>query len=40
MFEFEENKVARITTNHIERMWVELRRTLKYMDMKTFTRYI
>ena len=39
-FEFQGNVATRITTNNIERMWIELRRTLKYMDMKTFTRYI
>ena len=39
-FEFDGNIATRVTTNHIERMWVELRRTLKYMNMKDFMKYI
>ena len=31
-FEIGRTNATRITTNHIERMWVELRRTLKYID--------
>ena len=30
-FIFEDETATRITTNHIERMWVELRKTMKYM---------
>ena len=29
MFEFDNNNVARITTNHIERMWLELRKNIQ-----------
>ena len=32
-FEWETNNVTRVTTNHIERMWVELRKTLKSMTV-------
>ena len=39
-FEFKGNLATRVTTNHIERMWVELRRSLKYMGLKSFSRYI
>ena len=39
-FEFDGNVATRVTTNHIERMWVELWRTLKYMSMKDFMEYI
>ena len=38
-FEFDRNVATRVTTNHIERMWVELRRTLKYMGMEDFMKY-
>ena len=37
-FEFHGNLATRITTNHIERMWVELRRSLKYLEKEQFTR--
>ena len=39
-FEFDGNEATRVTTNHIERLWVELRRTLKYMNMDDFMKYI
>ena len=39
-FEFKQNLAIRVTTNHIERMWVELRRSLKYMGLKSFSRYV
>ena len=39
-FEFEGNMAIRVTTNHIERIWVELRRTLKYTSMDDFRKYI
>ena len=39
-FEIDGMVVTRITTNHIERMWVELRRTLKYMDRESFVKNI
>ena len=39
-FEWDENAVTRITTNHIERMWVELRKTLKAMSVRDMERYI
>ena len=39
-FEVDGIVVSRITTNHIERTWVELRRTLKYMTKDTFIKYI
>ena len=40
MFEFEENKVSRVTTNHIERMWIELRKTVKSMRLDQFEKYL
>ena len=39
-FEIDGTLVTRITINHIERMWVELRRTLKYMNKDTFIEMI
>ena len=39
-FEFEGNMAIRVITNHIERIWVELRRTLKYTSMDDFRKYI
>ena len=39
-FEWDENEVTRITTNHIERMWVELRKTLKSMTVAQLEKYI
>ena len=39
-FEFQGNVVTRVTTNHIERMWVELRKTLKFMNIELVVRYI
>ena len=33
-------KATKITTNHIERVWVELRKTMKHMDKKTFRCFI
>ena len=39
-FEWDENVVTRITTNHIERMWVELRKTLKSMTVAQLEKYI
>ena len=39
-FEFQGNIATRVTTNHIERMWVELRKTLKFMNMELVVRYI
>ena len=39
-FEINGTIVTRITTNHIEGMWVELRRTLKYMNKDTFIEMI
>ena len=40
MFEFDDNTVSRITTNHIERMWVELRKTVKSMRLDQFEKYL
>ena len=40
MFEFEGNTVSRITTNHIERMWVELRKTVRSMRLDQFENYL
>ena len=39
-FEVQGNIVTRVTTNHIERIWVELRKTLKFMNMELVVRYI
>ena len=39
-FEFEGDVATRITTNHIERMWVELRRSLKHLRREEFARYL
>ena len=39
-FEFNRNIVTRVTTNHKERMWVELRKSLKFMNMDLVVRYI
>ena len=39
-FEIDGTTVTRITTNHIERVWVELRKTMKHMDKDTFVKYI
>ena len=39
-FEIDGYVVTRITTNHIERMWVELRRTLKFMNKESFIQNI
>ena len=39
-FEWDENEVTRITTNHIERIWVELRKTLKSMTVAQLEKYI
>ena len=38
--EIDGTKATKITTNHIERVWVELRKTMKHMDKKTFKRFI
>ena len=40
MFEFDGNTVSRITTNHIERMWVELRKTVRSMRLDQFENYL
>ena len=39
-YEINGTMVTRVTTNHIERMWVELRRSLKFMDRENFLPYI
>ena len=39
-FIFADEKATRITTNHIERMWVELRKTVKFMNMDKFEKYL
>ena len=39
-FEFRGNVATRVTTNHIERMWVELRKSLKFLSKKDFIRYL
>ena len=39
-FEFKRNIVTRVTTNHKERMWVELRKSLKFMNVDLGVRYI
>ena len=39
-YEINGTMVTRVTTNHIERMWVELRRSLKFMDGENFVQYI
>ena len=39
-YEIDGALVTHVTTNHIERMWVELRRTLKFMDCETFVQNI
>ena len=39
-YEINGTMVTRVTTNHIERMWVELRRSLKFMDRENFIQYI
>ena len=38
-FEFEGNVAMRVTTNHIEGMWVELRKALKYLNKRKFAKY-
>ena len=38
--EIDGTSATKITTNHIERIWVELRKTMKHMDKKTFKRFI
>lgn len=38
--EIDGTTATRITTNHIERVWVELRKTMKHMDKKSFKRFI
>ena len=38
--EIDGTKATKITTNHIERVWVELRKTMKHMDKKRFKRFI
>ena len=40
MFECDHNQVTLITTNHIERMWVELRKTLKFARQDQLEKYI
>ena len=40
MFEFDNDNVTRITTNHIERMWVELRKTVKSTRLDQFERFL
>ena len=39
-FIFEDETATRITTNHIERMWVELRKTMKYMKTENLEKYL
>ena len=39
-FEIDGTTVTRITTNHIERVWVELRKTMKHTDKDSFVKYI
>ena len=40
MFECDHDQVTRITTNHVERMWVELRKTLKFARQDQLEKYI
>ena len=39
-FEVDGDEVERITTNHIERMWVGLRKTVKFMSLEKFQQFI
>ena len=39
-FIFADETVTRITTNHIERMWVELRKTMKAMKIGQFEQFL
>ena len=39
-FIFKDETATRITTNHIERMWVELRKTMKYMKTENLEKYL
>ena len=39
-FEFDGNVATSVTTNHIERLWVELRRSLKHMSLEELKKYV
>ena len=39
-FEIDGTTAIKITTNHIERVWVELRKTMKHTDQESFIRFI
>ena len=38
--EIDGTTATKITTNHIERVWVELRKTMKHTDLESFERFI